>query len=240
MVEDDRKTGDRRDVSYKIAQSAEGATQPSPDREVGESDEYDGEPRRARHNQTTPHRKQHLENPGDRRDVSSNIAQSAEGATQPSPDRKVGESDEYDGEPRRARHSLSLLSCYFVHARGIQTTLSQCGKRSHRIGPGLILSPAIRNPWPTNHCRSAVGKCSRRIIARSTAKRIVRLNTHGASNFLKGRRMLRQDHYLAIRQFVSTSLQDAIRQSLCHDYVFLGVKLIVLKKSRKVESIAER
>ena len=27
--------GDRRDVSYKIAQSAEGATQPSPDREVG-------------------------------------------------------------------------------------------------------------------------------------------------------------------------------------------------------------
>ena len=29
------KPGDRRDVSYKIAQSAEGATQPSPDREVG-------------------------------------------------------------------------------------------------------------------------------------------------------------------------------------------------------------
>jgi hypothetical protein len=30
-----RNPGDRRDVSYKIAQSAEGATQPSPDREVG-------------------------------------------------------------------------------------------------------------------------------------------------------------------------------------------------------------
>ena len=33
-----------------IAQSAEGATQPSPDREVGVGEEYDGEPRRARHN----------------------------------------------------------------------------------------------------------------------------------------------------------------------------------------------
>jgi len=30
-----QKPGDRRDVSYKITQSAEGATQPSPDREVG-------------------------------------------------------------------------------------------------------------------------------------------------------------------------------------------------------------
>jgi hypothetical protein len=37
-------------LRFGIAQSAEGATQPSPDREVGESEEYDGEPRRVRHN----------------------------------------------------------------------------------------------------------------------------------------------------------------------------------------------
>jgi hypothetical protein len=43
------KLGDRRDVSYKIAQSAEGATQPSPDREVGVQVGMKREPRRARH-----------------------------------------------------------------------------------------------------------------------------------------------------------------------------------------------
>jgi hypothetical protein len=75
---------------------------------------------------------------------------------------------------------------------------------------------------------------------RSALKHVESNLPNGASNFLKGRRMLGQDHYLAIRQFVSTSLQDAIRQSLCHDYVFLGVKLIALKKSREVEGIAKR
>jgi len=35
--------------SGEITQSAEGAKQPSPDREVGVGEEYDGEPRRVRH-----------------------------------------------------------------------------------------------------------------------------------------------------------------------------------------------
>ena len=44
-----RNPANRRDVSYKIAQSAEGATQPSPDREVGVQVGMKREPRRARH-----------------------------------------------------------------------------------------------------------------------------------------------------------------------------------------------
>jgi putative transposase len=43
-----------RGLRFGITQSAEGATQPSPDREVGKSEEYDGEPRRARHKGATP------------------------------------------------------------------------------------------------------------------------------------------------------------------------------------------
>jgi hypothetical protein len=34
------------------------------------------------------------------------IAQSAEGATEPSPDREVGVGEQYDGEPRRVRHKV--------------------------------------------------------------------------------------------------------------------------------------
>ena len=34
----------------------------------------------------------------------SRLPKAPKGATQPSPDRKVGESEEYDGEPRRVRH----------------------------------------------------------------------------------------------------------------------------------------
>jgi hypothetical protein len=45
--------------------------------------------------------------PGDRRNVSSKIAQSAEGATQPSPDREVGVQVGMKREPRRARHELN-------------------------------------------------------------------------------------------------------------------------------------
>ena len=41
-------------LRFEITQSAEGAKQPSPDREVGEREEYDGEPRRARHKGATP------------------------------------------------------------------------------------------------------------------------------------------------------------------------------------------
>jgi hypothetical protein len=40
----DGKPGDRQDVSYKIAQSAEGATQTSPDREVGVQEGIKGSP----------------------------------------------------------------------------------------------------------------------------------------------------------------------------------------------------
>ena len=51
----------------------------------------------------------HSERPGDRRDVSYKIAQSAEGATQPSPDREVGVQVGMKREPRRARHKLDDL-----------------------------------------------------------------------------------------------------------------------------------